>query len=152
MQNGFTATCWQTTTDWSDLLQTGVASKSFADNMINISLLCIKSIAGPPRFVRYHPGLTWSDFSSDRLTVHMRLKLSQVKNFSRVFLKGKSWMYRVFFLTVPPNFQYQNEKQVAANQTTFSRNFQCKKAPRWMSKFFHFGTENGEVHPVYSPV
>ena len=24
--------------------------------------------------------------------------------------------YRVFFLTGPPDFQYQNEKQVAANQ------------------------------------
>ena len=24
--------------------------------------------------------------------------------------------YRVFFLTGPPNFQYQNEKEVAANQ------------------------------------
>ena len=88
MQNGFTATCWQTTTDWSDLLQTGVASESFVDNIINMSLLCIKSIAGPPP-VRYYPGLTWSDFSSDRLTVHMRLKLSQVKNFSRVFCQMK---------------------------------------------------------------
>ena len=25
-------------------------------------------------------------------------------------------LYRVFFLTGPPDFQYQNEKQVAANQ------------------------------------
>ena len=51
----------------------------------------------------------------------------------------------VVFLTVPPDFQYQNEKQVAANQDYFfSRNFQCKKAARWPNKFFHFGTENGE--------
>ena len=26
------------------------------------------------------------------------------------------WLYRVVFLTGPPDFQYQNEKQVAANQ------------------------------------
>ena len=41
------------------------------------------------------------------------------------------------FLTGPPDFQYQNEKQVAA-RTSFSQNFQCKKAPHWLSKFFSF--------------
>ena len=29
---------------------------------------------------------------------------------------AKILRYRVFFLTGPPDFQYQNEKQVAANQ------------------------------------
>ena len=30
--------------------------------------------------------------------------------------KKTAHIYRVFFLTGPPDFQYQNEKQVAANQ------------------------------------
>ena len=29
----------------------------------------------------------------------------------------------VFFLTVPPDFQYQNEKQFAANQNYFFKKF-----------------------------
>ena len=28
-------------------------------------------------------------------------------------------LYRVIFLTVPPDFRYQNEKQVAANKDSF---------------------------------
>ena len=32
-------------------------------------------------------------------------------------------IYRVLFLTVPPDFQYQNEKQVAANQDYFFKKF-----------------------------
>ena len=36
-------------------------------------------------------------------------------------------------------------------RTSFSRNFQCKKAPRWLDKFFHFGTENGEGQLKKSP-
>ena len=56
-----------------------------------------------------------------------------------------SHLYRVVFLTGPPDFQYQNEKQVAANQDNIFKKFLCKKAHRWLSKFFfHFGTENGE--------
>ena len=36
-------------------------------------------------------------------------------------------------------FKYQHEKQVAANQSYFfSRNLQCKKAPRWLCKLFLF--------------
>ena len=31
--------------------------------------------------------------------------------------------YRVLFFTVPPDFQYQNEKQVAANQDYFFKKF-----------------------------
>ena len=31
--------------------------------------------------------------------------------------------YRVLFLSVPPDFQYQNEKQVAANQDYFFKKF-----------------------------
>ena len=41
---------------------------------------------------------------------------------------AKQWkdvfvIYRVLFLTVPPDFQYQNEKQVAANQDYFFKKF-----------------------------
>ena len=36
-------------------------------------------------------------------------------------------------------------------RTTFSRNFHCKKAPRWRSRFFHFGTENGEEQLKKAP-
>ena len=36
-------------------------------------------------------------------------------------------------------------------RTSFSRNFQCKKAPCSLSKFFHFGTENGEGQLKKSP-
>ena len=48
------------------------------------------------------------------------------------------------FLKVPPDFQYQNEKWVEA----FSGNFQCKKAPHWLKKSFHFGIENGEGESI----
>ena len=45
------------------------------------------------------------------------------------------------------------KNKLQPTKTSFSRSFQCKKAPRWLSKFFHFGTENGEEqlkkHPVY---
>ena len=34
------------------------------------------------------------------------------------------------------------KNKLQSTRTSFSRNFQCKKAPRWLSKFFHFGTEN----------
>ena len=34
------------------------------------------------------------------------------------------------------------KNKLQPTRTSFSRNFQCKKAPRWLSKFFHFGTEN----------
>ena len=33
-----------------------------------------------------------------------------------IFLLQPFHIYRVVFLTGPPDFQYQNEKQVAANQ------------------------------------
>ena len=45
------------------------------------------------------------------------------------------------------------KNKLQPTRTSFSRNFQCKKAPRWLSKFFHFGTENRadqlKNHPVY---
>ena len=45
-------------------------------------------------------------------------------------------LYRVIFLTVPPNFQYQNEKNESQlTGALLSRNFQIEKAPRWLSKF-----------------
>ena len=34
------------------------------------------------------------------------------------------------------------KNKLQPTRTSFSRNFQCKKAPRRLSKFFHFGTEN----------
>ena len=44
------------------------------------------------------------------------------------------------------------KNKLQPTRITFSRNFQCKKASRWLSQFFHFGTENGEEqlkkHPV----
>ena len=35
------------------------------------------------------------------------------------------------------------KNKLQPTRTRFSRNFQCKKASRWLSKLFHFGTENG---------
>ena len=34
-------------------------------------------------------------------------------------------MYGMLFLTVPPDFQYQNEKQVAANKDYFFKECYC---------------------------
>ena len=34
------------------------------------------------------------------------------------------------------------KNKLQPTRTSFSRKFQCKKASRWLSKFFHFGTEN----------
>ena len=34
------------------------------------------------------------------------------------------------------------KNKLQPTRTSFSRNFQCKKAPRWLSEWFHFGTEN----------
>ena len=34
------------------------------------------------------------------------------------------------------------KNKLQPTRTSFPRNFQCKKAPRWLNKFFHFGTEN----------
>ena len=58
------------------------------------------------------------------------------------------------FLLVRPIFSTKMKNELQPTRTTLSRNFQCKKASRWLSKFFHFGTENREEqlkkHPVYS--
>ena len=44
------------------------------------------------------------------------------------------------------------KNKLQPTRTSFSRIFQCKKAPCWLSKFFHFGTENRadqlKNHPV----
>ena len=48
-------------------------------------------------------------------------------------------MYRVIFLTVPPNFQYQNEKQSAANQRFCSIILSMYK--RWWSNVSLFSTK-----------
>ena len=47
---------------------------------------------------------------------HLHLLLTWL-TWHRLFLKN--FTYRVLFLTVPPDFQYQNEKQVTANQDYF---------------------------------
>ena len=53
----------------------------------------------------------------------------------------KKWQKcRVFFLTASPNFQCQNEKTGLNLQATFI----VKKAPRWLSKIFHLGSEKRE--------
>ena len=46
--------------------------------------------------------------------------------------------YRVFFLTVPPNFQYQNEKRWAANQIFRSMKFLMYKASSLVEQRFSF--------------
>ena len=69
----------------------------------------------------------------------------------RIFLPIFFSITGCFFLTVPPDFQYQNKNMLQPTRTAFSRNFQCKKAPRWLSKFFHFGTENGEEQLKKAP-
>ena len=47
-------------------------------------------------------------------------------------------------LPVPPDFQYQNEKPVAANQSYFfKKNSMSKSSSLAEQVFFHFGTENG---------
>ena len=60
--------------------------------------------------------------------------------------------YRVLFLTVPPNFQYQNEKQWTANQRFCSMKFSMYKRPRWLNNVFLFSTEiwaeQLKKHPV----
>ena len=50
---------------------------------------------------------------------------------------------RVLFSTIPPNFQHQNEKRVAANQSSFSIDCHCKTAPCCLIKVFH-GNEDLE--------
>ena len=54
-------------------------------------------------------------------------------------------MYRVLFLTVSPNFQYQNEKRVAANQRSFAEKISMKNISSlaWQV-FVCFGIENKE--------
>ena len=52
---------------------------------------------------------------------------------------------------LPPNFQYQDEKQVAADQGHLFK--KCKRSPRLSSArvSLHFGIENGGTdknHPV----
>ena len=42
--------------------------------------------------------------------------------------------YRVFFLTVPPNFQYQKEKRWAANQRFCSMKFSAEVDPRFKKR------------------
>ena len=48
------------------------------------------------------------------------------------------FIYRVFFLTVPPNFQYQNEKQWAANQRFCSMKFSMYKRSSLVEQRFSF--------------
>ena len=47
-------------------------------------------------------------------------------------------LYRVLFLTVPPNFQYQNEKRWAANQRFCSMKFSMYKRSSLAEQRFSF--------------
>ena len=47
------------------------------------------------------------------------------------------------FLTVPPDFQYQDGKKLQPISVAFSRIFRVK-IYRWLSKSFNFGTESEE--------
>ena len=51
-------------------------------------------------------------------------------------------LYRVVFLTGPPNFQYQNEKTCSANEALFYIENFVKTSPGWLQLVFHFGTED----------
>ena len=61
-------------------------------------------------------------------------------------IKKAAWVNMIIITGwfVPSDFKYQNEKRVTGNRAPFSINFQSKTAPRWLSNFFHFGTENQE--------
>ena len=57
------------------------------------------------------------------------------------FFLGKAecnYSYRVLFLTVPPNFQYQNENRWAANQRFCSMKFSTYKISSLVEKRFSF--------------
>ena len=43
-----------------------------------------------------------------------------------------------FFSLVRPIFSTKMKNKLQPTRTSFSQNFQCKKAPRWLSKFFSF--------------
>ena len=64
------------------------------------------------------------------------------------------FVYRVVVLTVPPNFQYQNEKQWAANQRFCSMKIWMYKRSSLVEQHFLFSTEiwaeQLKKHPVYS--
>ena len=47
-------------------------------------------------------------------------------------------IYRVFFLTFPPNFQYQNEKRWAANRRFCSMKFSMYKRSSLVEQYFSF--------------
>ena len=59
---------------------------------------------------------------------------------------------RVFLMHIQKKDIYKQWGAMSSKQSqsecppraTFSRNFQCKAVPFWLSKFFHFDAENGE--------
>ena len=54
-----------------------------------------------------------------------------------------SHLYRVVFLTGPPDFQYQNEKKLAQpTRSFFTLKISWKTSPGWLQPVFHFGIEN----------
>ena len=57
---------------------------------------------------------------------------------------NKILIHRVLFLTVPPDFQYQNEKKTSCSQPglLFQEIFNVKGLLVGWASFFHFGTEN----------
>ena len=55
-----------------------------------------------------------------------------------LFEHRTNFMYRVIFLTVPSNFQYQNEKRWAANQRVCSMKFSMYKRSSLVEQRFSF--------------
>ena len=62
-------------------------------------------------------------------------------------------LYRVFVLSVPPDFQYQNQTTCQANEDLFYIEILLAKE-LWLAAtcFFHFGSENWEEQVKNNPV
>ena len=54
--------------------------------------------------------------------------------------------YRVLFLTVPPDFQYQNEKTNYSQPGLLFQEIFNASSSMAEQVFFYFATENGEEH------
>ena len=75
------------------------------------------------------------------------LKLQQnalfLENFPSVHLNSS---YRVFFLTVPPNFSAKNINVVQPMRIFCTSKILWNGISDWLPIVFHFGTENWEEH------
>ena len=91
----------------------------------------------------------WKFISSSRQKQILSALSQPIANIftSLLCMKCAGW----FFIYGPSNFQYQNEKWITANSSYFKKK-QCKTIPRWLSKFLHFSSENGEEEFKKLPV